>query len=136
MGFFSKKEHKLPVFPSTIKKVFKSFCIDIDKGKLEILRKKVLEEIENAKKRNDAGMLLDIHLAEEIVKRCLYLIDHFDDFSSSERRLAVGAICYFAVSDDPLSEEIFASGYDDDAKVMNYVLEELKIDDQFIELIG
>lgn len=135
MGFFSRKQHKLPVFPSTIKKLFKSLCVDIDEGKLPILREKTLEEVENSKKRGQEGLLMDVRLAEEISKRCIYLLDHFHEFSPSERRLAIGAIAYFAISDDPISEEIFASGYDDDAKVMNYVLEELKIENMFINVM-
>lgn len=133
--FFSKKNHKIPSYPKEIAKIFKSYCIDIDNEKdIETLKIKVIEEVENAKKRKKEGMYIDVKMAEEIAKRCLYLLKNFSTFSQEQKRLVTGGVCYFAVSDDPLSEEIFASGYDDDAKIINHVLEEIGIDDMYIDL--
>ncbi|MGI6680249.1 MAG: hypothetical protein ACOX3T_01990 [Bdellovibrionota bacterium] len=132
MGLFRKKKHKLPSFPKTIKKTFKEYCVNVSLDKIDRLKEKVLEQIEEAKERAGQGRLSDVQLAKEISERCLYLLDHYEDFSPREQKLITGAVCYFAISDDPISEEIFACGYDDDAQVVNYVLEELKIDNMYI----
>lgn len=134
MVIFSKKQHNLPTYPKTIKKMFKEYCVNVDKEQLDMIREKVSEELSDAQKRIDNGGLHDLKMAQEIANRCYYLLDNYYNFSSSEQKLIIGAVCYFAICDDPISEEIFASGYDDDAKVMNYVLEELDINDMFIEL--
>ena len=133
MVIFSRKKHKLPTYPKTIKKIFNEYCVNIDNEKVESLKERVLKEVEEAKKRAENGSILDVALGEEIANRCIYLLDHYNLFSPDQQKLIVGAVCYFAISDDPISEEIFASGYDDDAAVVNYVLEKLDITDMFIE---
>lgn len=135
MTLFSKKRHKLPTYPKTIKQTFKEYCVNVDEERLKILREKVNEELEDAQKRVDNGGIHDLKMANEIANRCFYLLDNYNNFLSNQQKLIVGAVCYFAISDDPISEEIFASGYDDDAQVINYVLEELGIDDMYIDLV-
>jgi uncharacterized membrane protein YkvA (DUF1232 family) len=73
-------------------------------------------------------------LAEEIAARCFFLLDRYAAAETEHRRLIVGAISYFVIDDDGAEDEGFATGFDDDARVINYVLEELGIDDQFIDV--
>jgi hypothetical protein len=77
---------------------------------------------------------LNIFLAEEIGKRCHYLLEHYADFDPEHQAYIMGAVKYFAIAEDALSETDFATGFDDDARVMNHVLEELGLEDMYIEV--
>jgi uncharacterized membrane protein YkvA (DUF1232 family) len=77
---------------------------------------------------------IDLKTAREVASRCRLLLEHYEEFSDHEKSLVAGAVRYFVIDDDPLSDEIFATGFDDDAMVVNHVLEQLGIDGMFIEL--
>jgi fructose-1,6-bisphosphatase len=46
----------------------------------------------------------------------------------------VGALRYFVSDDDSFSDLEFASGFNDDAEVMNHVLEELGLEQEVIDI--
>lgn len=77
---------------------------------------------------------VDLKTAELVAARCRLLLEHYSEFSERERYLVTGAVRYFLLADDPFSDEHFATGFDDDAKIVNHVLEKLGIDGMFIEL--
>ncbi|MEZ4752837.1 MAG: hypothetical protein R3A13_00780 [Bdellovibrionota bacterium] len=60
-------------------------------------------------------------------------MDDYEDFSINKSKI-VGAVRYFAVAEDPFPDETFASGFDDDARVLNHVLEELGLEEYYIDL--
>lgn len=88
------------------------------------------------KTRDDAqtSNRIDLPTAEEVAARCRLLLEHYEEFSPKEKALVAGAVRYFVVEDDPFSDDVFASGFDDDARVVNHVLELLGIDGMYIEL--
>ena len=134
MALFTKKHHKLPTYPKTIKKLFNEYCVNVDDEQIPLLKEKVTQAVNDAKKKFENGALVDVQTAEEISNRCLYILDRYHEFSKKKKKLIIGAVCYFAIGEDPISENIFASGYDDDAAVVNYVLEKLNINDMFINI--
>jgi hypothetical protein len=57
-------------------------------------------------------------------------LEKYAEHSPAEQALIIGAVRYFAVADDPFDDATFASGFFDDIKVMNHVLERLGMEDR------
>ncbi len=90
-----------------------------------------------ANTRDDAqeSPRVDLRTAEDVAQRCRLLLDHYEEFTDDEKALVIGAVRYFVVDEDPFSDDVFASGFDDDAHIVNHVLEQLGIEGMFIELL-
>jgi len=83
------------------------------------------EYLSHAKTSLKLNEFIDIKSASVLADVCHYLISQFDNFSVNEKKYVVAAIYYFVESDD--AEHDFESlvGFEDDIKVMNYVLEKI-----------
>jgi len=133
MIFRRRFQHKLPKFPPNVIPTFKQLCREISPEEIPQLRTEVdtcLEELRTEAQQNE---LVNLQLAEEIAERCRFLLERYEQFGASQRKLIIGAVCYFAVEKDPFSDSSFASGMDDDAKVMNYVLQQIGVEDRYID---
>lgn len=132
---FRRKNHKLPKFPPTVIPAFESICERLSPQDIRSFKPHIENKIVELREKGKENDRVNVPLGEEIAKRCLYLLAHCDEFTDAQRALIVGAIRYFAITEDAVDEEMFASGLDDDAKIVNYVLEELGIEDQYLDLI-
>ncbi len=131
---FKKKQHNLPKFPPAVLPTFEKLCIEIPEEEIPEL---MTEYREVCKKRGEAAQknpLFDKVLAAEIQNRCEQLLLVYPRITSAHRKLVIGAVRYCAAIQDGFSEDTFAAGLRDDAQVINYVLEEIGIEDAFIEL--
>jgi hypothetical protein len=135
MIFGRRTQHPLPKVPANIRSTFRNMCELLSLDEIAELEQLVEEAIQKTRSDAEQSPRIDVKLAEEIVTRCRLLLEHYEEFSEAERRLVVGAVRYFALDEDPFSDDIFASGFDDDARVMNHVLEQLGIEGMFIELL-
>ncbi len=134
MVFFRRYKHKLPRFPHTVIPTFRNLCevlSEEDVKKLEPQVDTYLAELEEQAKTNPR---LNISLGRDLAERSKYLLAHYGEFEDKEKSLILGAVRYFAHSQDPISETTFASGYDDDVQVMNHVLERLGLEEMYISL--
>ena len=129
-----RRMHKLPKFPPKVRDTFKNLCETLPVATMRDLQHEIDHCLEDIRERALTNKNIDIRYAEELSERSHYLVEHYEEFSPKEQSLIVGAIRYFAIADDPFSEDDFASGFIDDVKIMNYVLEELEIVGKFIEL--
>ena len=132
--FGRKKRHKLPKFPSMLIPTFRRLCVEASEEQIESLYEAIstcMKEAEEASQREDN---LNIFLAREIASHCRLLLAEYDSADERGQRLIVGAVRYFVENHDTVSDAAFATGFDDDAKIINHVLEELEIEDQFISL--
>lgn len=77
---------------------------------------------------------IPLGMARELAEVSARLIGLFDGFDEEERRLAQAAIRYFIVDDDADSDTSSITGLDDDAAVMNAVLEALGKPEWKVEL--
>ena len=130
---FKRKRYKLPNFPPSLKQDFRGMCEVLPEKDVPIFKQEVDATLAHFEDRRLKNPKINIILAREMAKRCHLLLDQYSELSDKFKALAIGAIRYFVV-EDTVSEESFATGFDDDAKVMNYVLEELGYSDGFIEL--
>lgn len=134
MVFGKRQQHKLPKFPPDVETTFRDFCevlpeeavsdvkIELDKAVKKILRKSL---------END---LIESKLVNDLYAASSTLLEKYSSYEDSGKAMVVGAIRYFVVENDPLPDSGFSSGFYDDAKVMNYVLEQLGEDDLIIEV--
>jgi len=128
------KKHKLPKFPPGVKSQFLAFCEALSPDAIKQYQAELDQEYSRIQETAKTNRLVDTHRAKEIVDRCKLLLERYGEFNDEQRGMIVGAIRYFTFAEDPFPEEAFASGFNDDAKVLNYVLEELGIEDRFIEI--
>ena len=90
-----------------------------------------LEEIRVAAKRNE---LLPVDLAEEIAGKLQGLLRGLGELPAEQQRLVIGAARYFVSTQDVNPDTETVLGLDDDASVLNYVLETIGRTDLLIDL--
>ena len=134
MIFWSKKEHKLPKFPATIIPTFKALCECIPVDQIDELREAVEHNLESARKAHAEDPHVDIKTATKLSECSHYLLTRYDEFNDKQKALIVGAVRYSAIADDPFCDATFTTGFNDDMRIMNYVLEELGIHDMYFSL--
>lgn len=134
MVFFKKRKHKLPKFPATVAPTFKQLCEVIDQDGIADLRKAIDDTLDQLYENKDKESNVDIESAEALGERCRFLLDQYDNYPPEKQKLIVGAVRYFAIADDPFDDATFATGYFDDMKIINYVLEELEIEGHYFEI--
>lgn len=135
MIFGRRYTHPLPKVPANVRTTFKNMCGLVSPEELSELSALLEQSIEKTRDLSLSSPRIDIRLAEEIASRCRLLLEHYQEFSDAEKMMIIGAVRYFVVDDDPFSDDTFASGFDDDAQVINHVLEHLGIEGMFIELL-
>ncbi|NDC38259.1 MAG: hypothetical protein EBZ48_09435 [Proteobacteria bacterium] len=132
--FFDKRHHPLPAFPPGAAATFRRLCKSLPPSEIpELLQslERCVDEIRSEAKDNP---LLQLPLIESLHDRARFLLEQYEQFPESQRKLIIGAVYYFAIDQDSSPDVEFATGFDDDAKVMNHVLEELGIEGMFIEI--
>jgi len=80
----------------------------------------------------ESRTLVDKKLVDYIAESCLALLDSWHDVGESERRAIQAACLYFADTDDEESDFDTIGGFDDDARVLNFVARKLGRDDLLI----
>jgi len=134
MIFWKRRQYQLPRFPGNVIPAFRSACEDLPQEKAQELEAEVDSALESLYEEFNNNGNVDIRKAEALADRCKLLLSKYNTLDEEHRKLAVGAVRYFATLEDAFASGTFASGLVDDAKVMNYVLEELGIEGQFIEI--
>ncbi len=86
--------------------------------------------------RNEAlgNPTLDLDMATRIADTLSRLLDEPDQYGDEDRALLRGAVDYFVNSEDDANDLTDAVGFDDDARVLNAVLEALGRRDLLIEI--
>jgi len=133
-GFFKRRKHSLPKFPSDVAPTFKALCEDLPVERVKELEPEVDRCLERFQELAEKYPHMNLTLANKIGERSKMLLAKYEDLSKEHRRLVIGAVRYFAVAEDSLSETTFAAGFHDDARVINYVLEELGMSDLCLAL--
>lgn len=134
MFIFSRKKHPLPKFPPTIASTFKMLCEDLDEAGVSKLKKAVQDSRDLALQRETNDPKFNKEGAFKLADCSDMLLDKYKSFSRRKRALITGAVRYFAVANDPISDEDYASGLWDDMRVMNYVLEQLGIESYYFDV--
>ena len=128
MWFFKRSKYPLPKFPPKAIPIFRAYCEILSPEDFAAIREEANTEI--AKSYEDP--LAEAALLDQIKKACEALMDAYPNVDDKAKSLIIGAIRYCCISDDAMSDELFAAGYIDDCKVLNHVLEEVGIAGCFI----
>ena len=132
MIFRKSPKHPLPKFPSRTIPTFENLCFPLPLDQVNELKLKVDDALRALVERARYEINIDLAMARQVVHSCHVLLDEYGTRTEKERALIVGAVRYFAIADDPLPDGTFATGLDDDAKIVNHVLEQLGIEESYI----
>ncbi|MCB9030620.1 MAG: hypothetical protein H6619_06170 [Deltaproteobacteria bacterium] len=131
---FSRKKHKLPKFPDYIAPAFRNMCSPLSEEDIDKLRVQLYNYMGEVEEEYRSEGMVDLDLAREIAQRCSLLLDEYPNLPEMKKPLAAGGVKYFLSDGDGICDFSFASGLLDDAQVINHVLEELALDDKFIQV--
>lgn len=133
---FKRREHKLPKFPEHVIPTFRQLSEEaMDLEGIPGLREGVGAYLAKLEDLLHKQPQINIDLARTLAERSNMLLDKYESFDEEQQKLAIGAVLYFIHYDDPMSDTTFGTGFDDDARVMNHVLEELELTDHIITMI-
>jgi uncharacterized membrane protein YkvA (DUF1232 family) len=127
-----KKHYALPNFPPRAKATFWSLCEAVPESSLAGIFKELDTQVAERREEAKKNQNIDKVLLEKLYERSKLLLKKYPGLKDDKRALIIGAIRYFVIVDDELPESDFAAGFYDDVKVMNFVLQEVGIED-FIE---
>jgi uncharacterized membrane protein YkvA (DUF1232 family) len=133
---FFKKSHKLPKFPDGAADLFRSLCKTLSEEEVGLLAEQLHDAYGKMVEQIDNSPHMNVRRLEEVYSVASYLMDHYSSFSKDQQALIVGGVRYFALDDDLVSDVAFYTGFDDDAKILNYVLAQIGVNDRFIRLEG
>ncbi len=135
MIFGKRREHKLPKFPEHVIPTFRQLSENaMPLDGLPGLRGGVEKYLAKLEQLVNSHPQINIELARSLANCSFALLDKYEALSEEQQQLASGAILYFIHYDDPMSDTTFGTGFDDDARVMNHVLEELEMEDLIVPL--
>jgi hypothetical protein len=129
-----KQNHPLPKFPPGLRPRFQSLCEPLDITAIDQLRQEFVLKTKETRARAEKNVRMNKRRLDDLIDRCELLLDVFPDVAEQQRALIVGALRYFVVDGDQLSDEAFCTGFDDDARIVNFVLEQLSIEGKFIAI--
>ena len=132
--FFKRRAHPLPKFPPKLIPTFRKLCVAIAQDEIPALQHRMEEMFVEDREENRDNPLYDARLSRHIEDRCRLLLHMYGEVSTRHRALILGAVRYCVATGDAMPDEHFATGKEDDARILNHVLEEIGITDQFIEL--
>ncbi len=134
MIFGKKRKYPLPKFPPDVKKNFLKLTELLSDEDARSLIPQVDQCLAEFEQESTTNQLLNIELARKLARCSKELLDTYHAHTDAEKPLILGAVRYFAVHEDSMSEHAFATGFDDDVRVMNHVLEEIGREDLVIPL--
>lgn len=111
---------------------FRQLCLPTSPDELAQLAGVVELHIEHI--REHEGENADVETAEAIAKSLLALLSADGTFDDNERALIRGAVEYFLLADDASGDLEDVLGFDDDARVVNSVVDRINRPEFRVEL--
>ncbi len=81
------------------------------------------EHLEQVREALSGNEFLDVELAEQIAAACRALLGVYGDLDDARQAAVIGAVQYFLHVEDADDDFDSVIGFEDDAKVVNYVIE-------------
>jgi uncharacterized membrane protein YkvA (DUF1232 family) len=131
---FKKKRFPLPKFPDYIPSGFNRLRETVSDEAAQALQLELFDYMGRVEKEKTEDPMVNLQLAREIAQVSSYLLEHYKDFGDKQKSLIVAGVRYFISDGDGVADFEFASGLIDDAQVINHVLEEVGVEDKFIEV--
>ena len=115
---------QLPSGEKSIEARFIKLCELQPDSALPNIREHITSALGNLRSQNKAFLGPNLKLAEAIAYGCNQLLDAYPKLTEEHKQLAIGAIRYFLVHMDTLPDSKPLVGLDDDALVLNHVIEQ------------
>lgn len=132
--FRRKEKHDLPKFPEHVIPTFQQLCQALAPSDIGDVRAAVEQHVLDLQSAKAEVLHVNLKLGREIGEVLTGLLDQYESFDEKQRALVIGAAAYFVHQDDPQGDTTFGTGLNDDAKVVNYVLNQLGIEDKFLKI--
>lgn len=110
-----------PGLAPEIERVFRPLCAPLDAPEAAALQAAIAEHLHAVRQARQRNEFLDLAAAETIAAGLQSLLEAYPGCPPPQRALIVGAVRYFARSDDAEGDLISVLGFDDDKTVFNYV---------------
>jgi uncharacterized membrane protein YkvA (DUF1232 family) len=104
-----------------IERVFRPLCVPLAAPEATGLQATIAEHLHAVRQARQRNEFLDLAAAEAIAAGLQVLLEAYPGCPPAHQALIVGAVRYFAHSDDAEGDLISVLGFDDDAVVFNYV---------------
>jgi hypothetical protein len=104
---------------------FVTLCIATPTEELAGLRLQVQAHLARVREEAESSSVIDLATATRIAIALGQVLDEPDQYGPDERALLRGAVDYFVQRDDERDDLDHALGFDDDARVVNAVLDAL-----------
>ena len=134
MIFGRRSEHQLPKFPETVEATFRDFCEALPEEAIPDVKSELDKAVKSILRKSIENHLIETKLVNDLYSVSCSLLEGYEKYDKAGRAMVIGAIRYFVVENDPLPDSGFSSGFYDDAKVMNYVLDQLGEHELIIEV--
>jgi len=109
--------------PSNVREIFEEMCEALPREEAWALAPAVRDHARAVRSAQKANEFLDADTAEQIASALIAILMDYDSFKDDHKRLIIGAIRYFVTSQDAEADLTSILGFEDDALVLNYVLE-------------
>ena len=113
----------LPYLSPKLSLVFVPLCETVGSDKVLPLQQTVQSHLQYVQIALHQNEFLDIDLASAIATALLALLAEYNRYASDQQALIVGAARYFIAEDDIEPDTSSILGFDDDTRVLNYVLD-------------
>ncbi len=130
----SNLELPMPPFTPDLKQAFRPLCIALPETKIADLAQEITAHVQAIKDALSKNEFLDLPLAEAIAHALLVVLPNYGQYSPLQQALIVGAARYFIDDEDVEPDTTSVLGLDDDAEVLNYVLETIGRADLTVEV--
>lgn len=117
-----------------VQSIFEGLAEDVSDAELLGLVAMLDSYLGNIRAALGSNEFINVELGQKIWQRCHDLVSHYADLDSEGRAAVVGAVRYFVESEDAEDDLDSVIGLDDDAEVVNYVIQQTGLDIPLIVL--
>jgi len=122
-------DSQVPLFQNdltpNIKMRFDSLCRSPSNINTSMLIEQIHAHIQQIHLALESNEFLDINAAQQGADLLIDLVNHLDDYSAEKQGFIIGAARYFILDEDNEPDTKSLLGFDDDIKVLNFVLRKL-----------
>lgn len=129
----TKTRYEIPRSPPAVSRTFHELCGCVSADLLRLLHNQISLAEEKLSAAGGENREQKIRNGFALIERSRFLLDRYETFSENERALIVGAIRYFTLAKDGVLDATPIHGFTDDVAIMNFVLQELGVENKFID---
>lgn len=119
------EKYPLPTGEGSLGHLFEGLCQNHLDITVASIRDHLRSTVDRVAELNDPALYKNLRDATWVAKRCHVMLDSLEKLAPPDKTLAVGAIRYFVVHVDSVSDLTPGIGFEDDRLIMSHVLERI-----------